>query len=319
MEVAIKIPKVVDKKTAKDFIDEISLWKDLHHKDIAKIYDYSAHPRPFLIMEFCPTNLANVEKPMQKFEAAKLLYKIASAMLYAHKKGRIHTDLKPSNILLSNDFEPKIADWGLGKVLSSSKKSEGKARGYTLLYASPEQVEGKKVDEKTDVWQLGVIFYELLTGKNPFNGENESAVIGNICKKEIEPPSHHNPNLKDLDSIIMGCLERDKEKRMNMEELVSKLASYIGEEYERRSRITKTRLDRIDLCVDIIELFAEQKDAMKTLEYLSRLKELVKSDIKKKIDREIMYLRDCILEGAEMSDLRVNKIISIVKEARRKG
>ncbi|MCL0098809.1 serine/threonine protein kinase, partial [Dehalococcoidia bacterium] len=167
--VAIKIARYHDKKTAKSFIDEIQIWKELDHKNIATIYDYSSYPRPYIEMELLAGSIEDLI-PLDPRKAGHLIFKIADGLRYAHGRPRpvFHLDLKPGNIMLDGNKEPKIVDWGLAKMIRASKQSDDQARGYTTLYATPEQISGGKVDGRTDIFQLGQIFYELVTGKPPF-------------------------------------------------------------------------------------------------------------------------------------------------------
>ncbi len=126
-------------------------------------------------------------------------------------------DLKPHNIMLK-DCIPKISDWGLSKVMTESRSST--TISFTPFYAAPEQIKGEKKDTRTDIWQLGVIFYELVTGELPFVGDNFVEMGIAIVSKQPLPPSEINPEVKELDPIIMKCLEKDKSKRyQSVEEL----------------------------------------------------------------------------------------------------
>jgi serine/threonine protein kinase len=139
---------------------------------------------------------------------------IAEGLRYAHSRGIIHRDLKPHNILLTDEDVPKIADWGLSKVLDESRMSS--ITGFSLLYAAPEQVSPKnfgKTSSQTDIYQLGVIFYELVTGKPPFGGEGIAEVTAQILRDDPPAPSTLNPLLKSIEPVILRCLQKDPEQR----------------------------------------------------------------------------------------------------------
>lgn len=206
--VAIKIMKNWNHDISRSFMDEAFVWQSLDHPSIARIYDYAAYPRGYLEMEYLPNSLERVPNPLPPQKAASLIFKIAEGLKYAHsvQKPLLHLDLKPSNILLSEDGEPKIADWGMAKVLSFSGITDGRARGYTPLYAAPEQLNNERVDVRTDVFQLGQIFYELVEGKPPFAAESEEALKEKI--KNEPPLPLTNQDARPLEPIILGCLEK---------------------------------------------------------------------------------------------------------------
>ncbi len=154
--VALKIPKALDPRSGKVFIDEIRSWKGLKHENIVRLFDYNISPTPYLEMEFVDNSLDEIEKPISPEEAAELLFKLADGLQYAHRRGIFHRDLKPGNILLKESL-PKITDWGLSKVVGAYVSST--RYGYTPLYAAPELIypeEFGRTDERTDIFQLGI-------------------------------------------------------------------------------------------------------------------------------------------------------------------
>ncbi|MHC1597395.1 MAG: protein kinase domain-containing protein, partial [Methermicoccaceae archaeon] len=213
MVVAIKLPISLDAATGKMFLKEVGVWGPLSHENIVELYDANVIPVPYLEMEYCDGgSLESVQKPLEPRETAFIAMGIASGLRHAHEQRVIHRDLKPSNVLLK-DGVPKIADWGLGKVIASRKDS---LRGaFTPLYAAPEQLSKKfgKPDHRTDIWQLGVIMYELLTGKLPFEGEEISELVVGITAEAPKPPSELSPSAQGLEPIVMKCLEKRMEER----------------------------------------------------------------------------------------------------------
>jgi len=217
-EVAVKIPISLDESVGKSFIKELTNWTRLKHKNIVKIYDYNILPVPYFEMELCDHSLADLEKPLDLEKAGWLIFNIAEGLKYA--------DLKPQNVLIKDGI-PKISDWGLSKIMTEST-STTTDRCYTPLYASPEQIKGESKDERTDIWQLGVIFYELVTGELPFKGDSFHEIAISILTKEPVKPSEINPEAKEVEDIILKCLEKDKEKRyQSVEELQKDLAKYL--------------------------------------------------------------------------------------------
>ena len=235
--VAIKIPISLDSATGKSFLREIENWTKLKHPNIVRVYDYNILPIPFFEMEYCEDSLENLLRRrgyLPPMEAAGIIFDIAEGLKYAHSLRIIHRDLKPSNILLKQGI-PKISDWGLSKVLKESRSST--FASLTPHYAAPEQISKSKfgsTDERTDIWQLGVIFYQLVTGKLPFEGEDFIEVSSSIVYETPERPSEINPDAEPLDDIIMRCLAKRKEERYeSTAELQGELALLLGMEYRR--------------------------------------------------------------------------------------
>jgi hypothetical protein len=230
--VAIKVPISIDPSTARMFLSEIQNWTKLVHENIVKIYDYNLIP-PYIEMELCDESLANLKKPILNEEAAWLIYSICEGLKYAHTQNIIHRDLKPQNILLKNGV-PKISDWGLSRVLLSNSTTN--PTSLTVCYASPEQVNNRKQDARTDLWQLGVIFYELTSGTLPFKSETVTDTIIAIATQNPVQPSSINPEAKDLDCIIMRCLEKDPARRyQTVAELQKDLATYLIRNIKQKS------------------------------------------------------------------------------------
>jgi len=167
---------------------------------------------------------------MDPQRAAMLVFNISEGLKYAHSKGIIHRDLKPSNVLLKAGI-PKISDWGLSKVMSESRSSTT-TTSFTLLYAAPEQLAKSQfghTDERTDIWSLGVIFYELITGRLPFDGSDLGEITFSIIGKDPVPPSAINPEAKLIEPIVMKMLAKRKEDRyQSVEELQRDLAKVLN-------------------------------------------------------------------------------------------
>ncbi|MEM3895863.1 MAG: serine/threonine-protein kinase, partial [Archaeoglobaceae archaeon] len=243
--VALKIPRI-DESTSKSFISEVSAWIHLEHKNIVKLYSADIIPVPYLEMEFVQglktetglyKSLDELEKPLNERLAVHFVRKIAEGLLYAHRKGIVHRDLKPKNILLEG-YEPKITDWGLAKMSSMSLSF----RGFSPLYAAPEQLIPSRygsTDHRTDIWQLGLIFYELLTGKLPFEGYSFEEVFGKITdeKYRFRLPSEFRKELRPYDDIILKMLARDKDQRyQSLEDFLADLSKLQNIDAENRRR-----------------------------------------------------------------------------------
>ena len=221
-EVAIKIPKSFDKRAEKTFISEVSNWSQLKHPNIVKLYNFKILPIPYLEMEYCEGSVQHGKKELN--EAIKIIYESAQALKYAHGKNIIHGDIKTSNIMI-NEGRYKLSDWGLSKSITDESVT---LSGATPQYAAPEQISHTfgRADERTDVYQLGTVFYEMVTGKLPFEGEM-AEIYGSILNTPPTSPAELNPDTGDIESIIMKCLSKKKDDRYpSMDELIKDLENY---------------------------------------------------------------------------------------------
>jgi len=235
VKVAVKIPISFDEITGKCFLNEIAAWETLRHPNIVEVSAVNILPVPYVEMEFVPNSLEALKKPMPVWKAVHLITGVADGLRYAHEHGFIHRDIKPHNILLTEDVVPKITDWGMSKVLAADVKKSSVA-GFSLSYAAPEQVspsEFGRTDERTDIYQLGVVFYELLTGSIPFGGESIVEVGNAILREQPILPSEYNPDAEAVEKIIMKCLEKNPAHRyQSAAELLDALHGYLDEDDE---------------------------------------------------------------------------------------
>jgi eukaryotic-like serine/threonine-protein kinase len=233
VKVAVKIPISFDETTGKCFLNEIAAWETLMHENIVEVTAVNILPVPYVEMEFVPGSLEAMDKPLPVWKAVHIINGVTAGLRYAHEHGFIHRDIKPHNILLTDDVVPKITDWGMSKVLAADVKKSSIA-GFSLSYAAPEQVsptEFGRTGERTDIYQLGVVFYELVTGSIPFGGESIVEVGNSILRDEPIPPSEYNPDAEAVQKIILKCLEKDPALRyQSAAELLDALAGYLDED-----------------------------------------------------------------------------------------
>jgi hypothetical protein len=233
-DIALKIPVQFNETAGKCFIKEITAWEDLNHENIVKIYEVNILPVPFVEMEYIEQSLADLKKPMSPEKAANVVRGIATGLAYAHAKGIVHRDIKPQNVLITPEGVPKITDWGMSKVIGACMLPT--VTGFSLSYAAPEQLapdQFGETDQRTDIYQVGVVFFELLTGELPFAGEDISAVSRRIIADTAPAPSEKNPAAQSLDEIVQRCLEKDKDERyQTAEELIADIDRYFSQKIE---------------------------------------------------------------------------------------
>lgn len=229
---ALKVPIIRDTKTGATFIAELQNWTQLRHENIVRVFEFNILPVLFFEMELCERSLADEKMPLSPLSASFFLFDICAGLDYSQRKGIIHRDLKPSNILICGGVA-KISDWGLSRVVCESSITSSQVV-FTPYYAAPEQVLGTDKDERTDVWQAGALFYELLTGSVPFPGTDVIGVLSAITTRDPVLLSARDPTLENLDPVIKKCLNRTKDMRYrNAKELQDAIGVYIHKELTR--------------------------------------------------------------------------------------
>jgi len=222
--VALKLPKFLDEtldiSTYNKFESEANMWKRLHHRNITQVFESGLDPLPYISMELMEGgNLLGLMKQrrLSTRDSLGIMLQLVDAISYAHRMASVHRDLKPENILFTAEGIPKITDWGIGKFMASESATKTVGVKGTLLYSAPEQISPKKygkVDWATDIFQLGIVFYEMVTGVNPFKAEDPATIIANMLYEDVRPPSAINPDLPgELEQIILRALEKEKTDR----------------------------------------------------------------------------------------------------------
>lgn len=218
MIVALKIPRLAQFETVepRTFLDEADLWSRLHHTNIVAVVEYGTKPYPWITMEYMDGGSLRMRiGDLTVEESLDVALKVCDALYYAHHLGIIHRDIKPENILFDKENNPKLADWGLGRMMMELSTKSGSPG--TPSYSSPEQVSPEEYGEVgwwTDIYQLGVVMYEMVTGRLPFEGKNPLELARKIAEGHIVGASDLVPRLPvGVDEIIMQCLARDREER----------------------------------------------------------------------------------------------------------
>ncbi len=191
----------------------------LAHPNIVTIYDCGEeHDLAYIAMEYLEGgDLEEFTKPdhlLPMHETLLIVSRVADALDYAHSKDIVHRDIKPANIMrIKETNDVKVTDFGIARITSSSKTKTGVILG-TPSFMSPEQVSGKKVDGRSDIFSLGVLLFEMLTGQKPFKGEDITSLMYNIAKEKHLSPRDINPKIPPVvEKIIDKALEKDLEQR----------------------------------------------------------------------------------------------------------
>jgi hypothetical protein len=213
-EVAVKIPIRFDEVTGTQFTKELHVWEGLHHKNIVEIYAANIFPVPYIEMEYVKSALASMQFPLETKQAVGIVKGVAEGLRYAHEQGIVHRDIKPGNIMITPEGIPKISDWGLSKAEGTRQSG---LIGFSLEYAAPEQLAPKLYGEPgpwTDIYQLGVLFYEMLAGEVPFRGGGMGEVTHAILHDEPLPLDlEDSPDAALIKEIIAKCLAKEPKDR----------------------------------------------------------------------------------------------------------
>lgn len=210
----------IHKKNIERFREEIFLMNKFNHQNILKLYETIEDDNYiYLILEYCENgdlkNFLN-KRPMKEKNVRKFMKQIVSGLQYLNNKNVYHRDLKPQNILLTQDYTIKISDFGLAKTCESNTLLDTICG--SPMYMAPEIMKYKKYDTKADLWSLGVIFYQMLTGKTPYTARSHSELMNNIENQDIVFPKCINVTKEGLD-LLLKLLQKKSDERMTWEEL----------------------------------------------------------------------------------------------------
>jgi len=232
--VALKFlpPHLMDEPDLKErFLVEAQAAASLSHPNICVIHEVGeSEDRPYIAMEYVEGETLRDRTgkgPVEPGEAVGLIDQVAAGLGEAHGKGIVHRDVKSANIMVTAKGRAKVMDFGLAKLRGGSSLTKSQTTLGTVAYMSPEQARGESLDQRTDIWSLGVVLYELLAGKLPFRGDHDQTVIYAILHREPEPLTRLRPGLTpELDHVVGQALtKKDVDRYKSMEELRDDLAA----------------------------------------------------------------------------------------------
>jgi non-specific serine/threonine protein kinase/serine/threonine-protein kinase len=242
-----------DEKIKKRFIREAKAASALEHPNICTIFEIDELPdgQMFMAMgyyegETLQERLQNTDLDFD--EAMEIISQVAVGLASAHARGIVHRDVKPANLVITEDGLVKILDFGIAKLAGQTKLTKTGSMMGTMAYMSPEQINGEEVDARSDIFSLGIVFYEMLIGEHPFRGEHAGALIYNIMSEDPPPLHEYRPDLPNsLQELLNNTLQKNKEDRLSsLDDFITELKNTVIPQtvhVEKRRRV-KSRVDK---------------------------------------------------------------------------
>ena len=232
-KIALKLlrPEIAgDERVIERFRDELKLARQISHRNVCRMFDLNRNEGIYYItMEYVPgedlKSMLKMMGPMSSGKSILIVKQVCKGLAEAHRRGIVHLDLKPQNIMIDKEGIVRIMDFGIAHSLDVK---DGPVRGTlmgTLAYMSPEQLAGKEVDHRSDLYSLGVILFEMLTGDLPFEGETPGLVARKQMSSAPPDPRLANPLIpQDLGRLVQRCLDKDRVRRyQDVEEILQEL------------------------------------------------------------------------------------------------
>lgn len=219
--VAVKVLKAgtEDQEFAERFRTEATNAARLSHPNIVQVYDFGTDDgQPYMAMEFVDgqslREILSARGPLRPEMAARIAGQVATALEHARRAGIVHRDVKPENILITTDGQVKMADFGLSRALAESKITQAEVIMGTAHYLAPEQVQGDHTDHRADLYALGVVLYEMLTGRTPFSGDSPVVIAYKRVAEDVPSAMALNPGVpRELDIVVARATARDPSER----------------------------------------------------------------------------------------------------------
>lgn len=270
--VAIKkiLPEIAeDQEFIKMFIDEAKIAVRLQHPSIVQILELGKIDESYFIamelvngkdLKTIRKRLKRVDLLMPVEQSAYTIAQVCEGLDYAHRKADdkmnslniVHRDISPQNMIISYEGTVKLIDFGIAKAKSKSTKTQAGMLKGKFSYMSPEQVSGQPIDRRSDIFSLGVVFFEMLTGKRLFLGKNDVETLEKIRKAEVPPPSVFNSSVPpEIDRIVFKALAKDREERYQW-------ASEFSEDLKKFSYSSESNFTRQDMMNFMGEFFADE-------------------------------------------------------------
>ncbi|MFW6129290.1 MAG: protein kinase domain-containing protein [Candidatus Aminicenantaceae bacterium] len=245
-KVALKLIKTEissDKNTLKRFKNELKVTRQISHRNVCRMYDINEEQgASFITMEYVSgEDLKSLMRRIGQFTIGKAVFisrQVVEGMSEAHKLGVVHRDLKPQNIMIDREGNARIMDFGIARSIKGKGITDTGVMIGTPEYMSPEQAEVKDVDHRSDIYSFGVILYEMVTGRAPFEGDTPLGIVMKHKNEKPPDPKKFSPQLPDeLKKLILKCLEKKKEKRyQSADELLAELTD-IEESFPTTERL----------------------------------------------------------------------------------
>jgi len=253
-QVALKILKRDFSRSAEfqqRFVLEAKAAANLFHPNIVTVFDFGFyHSEPFIVMEYVPgSDLKTLIRQKQEFsiqESLDLMIQACAGLGYAHRAGLVHCDVKPQNMLITMDRKLKITDFGIARALVSINSNERNDVVWgSPLYFSPEQANGIAPSPSSDVYSLGIVMYEILTGKLPYSGNSSEELSRMHSEVPAIPPSILNPNIPEaLDQIVLKVISKEPASRYRNADQLGRVLSLVSTQLQDKGDTTPSKVSK---------------------------------------------------------------------------